>query len=97
MTINASTEAHLFLIKATPISREKYLLPLDNDILIDFWKDEGGLKGDYCFINMTNGAKDGSEGSVAWQIGFSWRAWTLAPKIEVRGTGPGGAMRYEDK
>jgi hypothetical protein len=73
------------------------LLPLDTDILIDFWKDEGGLKGDYCSITLMKSMKEGGEGSIASVTGFSWRAWELAPQIEFRGAEPDGTMRYEDK
>jgi len=85
-------------VKTTPLSgAEEYLLSLETDILIDFWRDEGGLKGDYCSLKMIKGSRDEGKGNVAFEIGFSWQKMTLTPKIKVKGTGPGGAMRYEDK
>jgi len=63
------------------ISKEGFL-PQSSDVLIDFWKDEGGLKGDYCVIKQ----------GVGWEVGWTWRWWSEGPG-EARGAGPSTASR----
>jgi hypothetical protein len=47
------------------ISKEGFL-PQSSDVLIDFWKDEGGLKGDCCVVKHGAG----------WELSWEWRAWS---------------------
>jgi hypothetical protein len=47
------------------ISKEGFL-PQSSDVLIDFWKDDGGLKGDCCVVKQGTG----------WELSWEWRAWS---------------------
>ena len=53
------------------ISKEGFL-PQSSDVLIDFWKDEGGLKGDCCVVK---------QGAAGWELSWVWRAWTECPSL----------------
>jgi hypothetical protein len=46
---------------------------LDKDLLVDFWKDQGGLKGNCCYVHQVRGSKPVSIIDSAWESGFLWR------------------------
>ncbi|CZR66276.1 uncharacterized protein PAC_16177 [Phialocephala subalpina] len=98
-----SQDAHAFLILVTSdgFNDGEGLLPLDHDVLVNFWKDTGGLRGDYAFVNLLPGSRGGSIVNAAWEVGFSWQGWMGAKQLapgEVRvGSGEGGRMLYVDK
>lgn len=52
------------------ISKEGFL-PQSSDVLIDFWKDEGGSKGDCCTVKQ----------GLGWEVSWSQRAWSEGPKL----------------
>jgi hypothetical protein len=47
---------------------------LNKDLLVDFWKDEGGLKGNCCYVHQVRGSRPVSIIDSAWESGFLWRS-----------------------
>jgi hypothetical protein len=64
------------------MSKEGFL-PQSSDVLIDFWRDEGGLKGDCCVVKQGAG----------WEVGWSWRAWSEGSTGQMPLAGSSGASR----
>jgi hypothetical protein len=47
-------------------------------LLVDFWKDEGGLKGNCCSVQHVRGRNLASIIDSAWESGFLWTGDLLA-------------------
>jgi hypothetical protein len=46
------------------------MVPLTQEILLDFWRDEGGLKGCKCCLRQLPGLDRKSEIDCAWEYEF---------------------------